>query len=125
VHHTEVYDEVERSLNVSEISLQLDVSTPLTPAPGHLLCLYLGQPGCVKQISDLLNHPIMVLLGTRMSSARVDMITKVIKGKLFVSTCRGRQCGDDGDLHTHNNGEEKTFFFPEPNSVMSCPARPY
>ena len=39
--------EVDRTHNVRQINHQLDVSTPLTPAPVHLLCLYLG--ACAKR----------------------------------------------------------------------------
>ena len=37
----EIQYEVDRSRSVRQVSRQRDVSTPLTPAPGHLLCLYL------------------------------------------------------------------------------------
>ena len=47
VCNAQVQYEVDRPHSVRQISLQLDVSTPLTPAPVHLLCLYLG--ACAKR----------------------------------------------------------------------------
>jgi hypothetical protein len=40
-----------RSHSISKAGGELNVSTPLTPDPGHLLCLYFM--GCAKQVRDL------------------------------------------------------------------------
>ncbi len=47
----------------------------------------------------------MVLFDPRMGSKCADMITKFIKTKLFEGTCRGWHDCNDGDLHTHSQGE--------------------
>jgi hypothetical protein len=39
---------------------KLDVSTPLTPALSHLLCLHFV--GCAKQVNNLLSSPVWVFL---------------------------------------------------------------
>jgi hypothetical protein len=50
MRYTEVHDAVDRSCNVSEKSRNLEVSTPLTSAAGHRLCLYLG--GCAREVRE-------------------------------------------------------------------------
>ena len=66
---------------------RLNVSTPLTPGPDHLVCLYFV--GCVKQVSNLLNRLVMGLLVSRMCDTRVKMITKDIKDIFFGSKVEG------------------------------------
>ena len=41
-----------------------------------------------------------------MGGTCAEMITKVIKTKLFEATCRGWHDCNDGDLCTHSQGEE-------------------
>ena len=53
---------------------QLDISTLLTPAAGHLVCCYLS--GCPEEVRDLVDCPVMLLLGTGVTSA--DIIMSVI-----------------------------------------------
>lgn len=87
----EVYDEVDSPRIVGEISRQLDVSTPLTPAPDHLSCLDLG--GCVEEVSELLNYPVMCLLVAEVCHGQ-DVITVEIgirsedSRRQDVSSCR-------------------------------------
>ncbi len=59
---------------VREEIRQLDISTLLTPAAGHLVCCYLG--GCPEEVRDLVDCPVMLLLGTGVTSA--DIIMSVI-----------------------------------------------
>ncbi len=69
----EVHDEVDRPRGVREEGRQLNTSTPLTPAAGHLGGCYLG--GCLEEVRNLIDCRIMLLLGTAVTSA--DMITDV------------------------------------------------
>jgi hypothetical protein len=64
---TEVEDQEHRTHNFRQVAWKLNVSTPLTPVPqaDHLVCLYFV--GCVNQVNNLLNHPIMVLFKSRKS----------------------------------------------------------
>ena len=62
----------------SEVTSQLDVPTSLTPAPSHLLCFYFV--GCVKEVSSLINHPVMNLFGTRVGGTGQERFT----GKVFI-----------------------------------------
>ncbi len=57
---------------VREVGSQLNVSTSLTPAPSHLLSFNLV--GCAKQVSKLINCPVVSLLGTRVARARAYVI---------------------------------------------------
>ena len=66
VRQAQIPDEVDRTRSVHQVSHQLDVSTPLTPAEGHLCCLDLGR--CAEGVSHLLNCPVVCLLGTRVCS---------------------------------------------------------
>ncbi len=67
--------------SISKVGCELDVSTPLTPAPGHLLCLYFV--GCEKQVSNLLNNPVMGLLGFRMGGTCANMITRASRANFL------------------------------------------
>ncbi len=46
-----------------EVPNQLDVPTSLTPSPIHLLCFYFV--GCVKEVSNLINLPVVRLFEIR------------------------------------------------------------
>ena len=45
--------------------------------------------GCAKKVNKLINCPIMGLLDSRVGGTSVNMITKSIKNKLFVTTRGG------------------------------------
>ena len=59
VRQAQIPDEVDSPRSVRQVSRQLDVSTPLTPAAGHLRCLDLGRSA--EEVSHLLDagsaHP--------------------------------------------------------------------
>ena len=88
VRDAQVEDQGHRPRSISQVGCELNVSTPL------------------KQVSNLLNRPVMSLLGSRMGGTRANMITKVIKSQFF-GTSRWRQCRDSGDLRTHSKCEER------------------
>ncbi len=44
--------------------------------------------GCVKEVRNLVNHPIVRLLGTRVDSTRVKVITQRVYLKLPATTTR-------------------------------------
>ena len=105
VRDAEIHDEVDRrARGVHKESSQLDISTPLTPAAGHLRCLDLGD--CAEEVRKLLCSPIMCLLSARVSRAGANMITEGVKYELRAPTGRGRQCGDRRNLCTHSKGKE-------------------
>jgi hypothetical protein len=49
--------------HIRKVGSQLNVHTSLTQDPSHLLSFNLVC--CAKEVSDLINHPVMSLLGTR------------------------------------------------------------
>ena len=71
----EVHDEVDKPRSVGEIRSQLEVSvevsTPLTPTPDHLLCLYLRRGA--EEVRPFLNGPSRKPFGARVCSTRGDM----------------------------------------------------
>jgi hypothetical protein len=44
--------------------------------------------GCVKEVSDLINHPVVSLFGSGMDNTGANMIDKSIKGIFFATTSR-------------------------------------
>jgi hypothetical protein len=91
----QVKNQGNRPRSVSQVG-----GTPLTPALSRLLCLYFV--GCAKQVSKLLNCPVMGLLGSRMGGTGAHMFRKSIKMKLLATTSRERQSRNSGDLRTHS-----------------------
>jgi hypothetical protein len=71
-----------------EVDNQFDVPTLMTPTPSHLtsFCLMCG----AKQVSELINRPIVVLFGVR-------------------------GCGTSGEVFT--GGQSETFFNHSPRVV--------
>ena len=53
VRQTHIPTEVDRPHRVREVTLQFDVSTPLTPTTDHLYCLDLGR--CSEEVIQLIN----------------------------------------------------------------------
>jgi hypothetical protein len=70
-----------RTHRVHEVPSQLDVPTSLTPAPSHLLHLHLV--GYAKEVSNLIDHPVVNLLATRVGGANV--VPECINLKLLQS----------------------------------------
>ncbi len=56
------------------------------PTPRHLLSFI--PMGCVKEVSDLINHPVVSLFGSGMDNTGANMIDKSIKGIFFATTSR-------------------------------------
>ena len=86
VGDAEIQHQRHRTRRIREIVSQLNVTTSLTPAPSHLLSLY--PMCCAKQVSELLDCPIVSLFGSGMGRTGANMIAKSIKGKLFATTSR-------------------------------------
>ncbi len=68
----------------------------LTPAFNHLLCF--NFLCCVKKVSKLINHPVVILLDTRMGGTSTEMITQCIYLKLSATTNRKRILWNHWDL---------------------------
>ena len=88
VRDTEVYGEVDRPRGVREESRQLDVSTPLTSAVGHLSCRYLSR--CADEVCELGCRPVMRHLSVGVSRASAQVVTECVKLKYLAATGRGR-----------------------------------
>ena len=94
VGDAEVQHQRHRTRRVRKVTSQLDVPTSLTPAPSHLLRFYFV--GCAKEVSKLINRPVVSLFGTRVSGTGANMIAESVNDKLFATTSRERklrQCG--------------------------------
>ena len=52
----------------------------LTPVFNHLLCFHFVC--CAKKVSELINHPVVCLFGTRVGGTRVKVVTKSVYLKL-------------------------------------------
>jgi hypothetical protein len=65
VGNEEVQHQRNRTLRIREVVRHLNVPTLLTPAPSHLSrFFFMGYP---KEVSNLVNRPIVSLLGTRVA----------------------------------------------------------
>ena len=59
----EVQHQRHRARRVREVTHELDVPTSLTLTPNHQLRFYFV--GCTKEVSNLINHPVVSLFGSR------------------------------------------------------------
>ena len=69
-----------------EVGSQLDVPTLLTPSSSNLLRFHFVC--CAEKVSELINRPVVRLLGTRVTGTSVEMITKIIYLELLATTDR-------------------------------------
>ncbi len=70
----EIQHQRPRTRRIREVTSQLDVPTSLTPAPSHLLRFHFVC--CAKEVSDLINLPVVSLLGTRVGGTSAEVVTK-------------------------------------------------
>ena len=63
---------------------------------------------CAKQVSELLNCPIVSLFGSGMDSTGVNVIVKHIQNRLFATTRRECQFHENWDMYTDTSGEGLT-----------------
>ena len=89
---------------IRKVTSQLNVPTSLTPVPNHLLRFYFV--GCAKEVSKLINHPVVSLFGTRVSGTGANMIAESINSKLFATTSRERKLRQNRDCCTDKRGKE-------------------
>jgi hypothetical protein len=69
---TYVQHQRQRTRRVHEVTRQLNVPTSLTPTPSHLLCFHFV--GCEKEVSNLINHPVVSLLGIRVGGTSAEVV---------------------------------------------------
>ena len=81
----EVQHQRHRTRRVHEVTSQLDVPTSLTPAPSHLLRYFVG---CAKEVSNLIDRPVVSLFGTRVGGTGANMVAWSVYGELFATTSR-------------------------------------
>jgi hypothetical protein len=67
---TEVKHQRHRTRRILEVTCQLDVPTSLTLAPSHLLRFHFVC--CAKEVSKLIDSPVVRLLGTRVGSTSAE-----------------------------------------------------
>ena len=62
----------QRDRRIREVVIQLDVPILLTPVPSHLsrFCFL----GCTKEVSNLVNRPIVNLLDTRVDGTCAKVV---------------------------------------------------
>jgi hypothetical protein len=72
----EVQHQRHRVRLIREVASQLDVPTSLTPTPRYLLSFHFV--GCEIEVSNLINHPVVSLLGTRVGGTSTEVVSKCI-----------------------------------------------
>jgi hypothetical protein len=75
-----------------------------TPAFSNVVRL--GFMRCTEKVSQLLNRPVMSLVGTRMSGTSTEMVSHRIQLILPATTSCERLFSDDRDLGAHGHGKE-------------------
>ncbi len=80
------------------------LKTSLTPAPSHLLRFYFV--GCAKEVSKLINRPVVSFFGTRVSGTGANMIAESINNKLFATTSQERMLRQCRYCCTDTRGKE-------------------
>ena len=86
VGDVEIQHQRHRTRHIHEVTSQLDVPTSLNPVPSHLLSFYCV--GCVKEVRNLINLPVVSLFGTRVGGTGGNMVVKRVYGELFGTTSR-------------------------------------
>jgi hypothetical protein len=70
---TEIQHQRHRTRLIHKVFHELDVPTILTPTFNELLCFNLIR--CEEKVSNLINHPVVCLFGTRVGGTRVKVVT--------------------------------------------------
>ncbi len=86
---TEVQHQRHRTCLIHEVTHDLDVPKSLTPGPNHPFRFYLV--GCVKEVINLINHPVVRLFGSRVISTGCHMVAESVDWELFATTGRERK----------------------------------
>jgi hypothetical protein len=100
----EIQHQRHRAHHIREVASQLDVPTSMTPAPGHLLRFHFV--GCAKVVSDLINRPVVSLLGTRVDGASAEVVTKRVYLKPPATTSREQHFRKERDLDSNRRRKE-------------------
>ena len=100
----EVQHRRHRSCLIREVASQLYVPTLLTPASSRLLRFHFV---CyAEKVSDLINYPVVSLLGTGVDGTSAEVVTKRNELELFATTSRERLLNNNRDLDAHGRGKE-------------------
>ncbi len=76
----EVQHQRHRTRHIHEITSQFDIPTSLTPGLSNLFRFHFV--GCVNEVSNLTNRPVVSRLGTRVGGTRAEVVPKRINLKL-------------------------------------------
>jgi hypothetical protein len=117
VGDAEIQHQRHRTLRIREVTSQLDVPASLTPAPCHLLRFYFV--GGAKEVSNLINRPVVSLFGSGMGSTGADMIAKNINSKLFATTSREWQLHESWNMCTDTIGKEGLTETSRPDLISA------
>jgi hypothetical protein len=77
------------------------VPTSLTSDPNHLLCFHCVC--CVKEVSDWINHPVVITLDTRVDGTSAEVVTRCDYLKLLATTSRESYFRKDRDLDSNRH----------------------
>ncbi len=111
VGDAEIHHQRHRTRHIHEVTNQLDVPTSFTPVPIHLLFFYFV--GCSKEVSKLINHPVVSLFDTRVGGTGANMIAKSINSKLFATTSRERNLHDNWDCCADTSCKKEVFIITD------------
>ena len=86
VGDAEIQHQRHRTRHNREITSQFDVPTSPTPAPSHLLRFHFV--GCAKEVSNLMNRPVVSPLGNRVCGTSAEVVPECINLKLPAAASR-------------------------------------
>jgi hypothetical protein len=86
--NAEVQHQRHRTRHIREVTSQFDIPTSPTPASSHLLRFHFVF--CAEKVSDLINRPVVSLLGTRVGGTSAEVVPQSIDLKLPATSSRER-----------------------------------
>jgi hypothetical protein len=86
VSDAEIQHQRHRTRRIRKVTSQLNIPTSLIPAANHLMRFHFV--GFAKEVSDLIDRPVVSLLGTRVNGTSAEMVPRWINLKLPATTSR-------------------------------------
>ena len=117
VGDAEIQHQRHRNPRIREVTSQLDVPTSLTPAPRHLWRFYFM--GCAKEVSNLINRPVVSLLGTRVGGTSTKMVPQRIQLELLATTSRERYLLNNRNLCSNRHRKKGLSEISGPGLVQN------
>ena len=81
-------------------------TTSLSPVLRHLFRFHCDFVCCTKEVRDLISHPVVSLLDTRVGGTRAEVVTKRVYLKLPETTSRERYFRQEWNVRSNERGKK-------------------